>query len=132
MSMTAVTLTTEPRRWIIDKDTRACRYRCDVPGARVRVKITDPVTGAFHKTCLGCGGEEDGQLGRYKERRPCKRCGDVRDVLVTVSLNRSQEFAKDHCAICELELSANRHAEQAAVFFARARKLRAAKRGGGR
>jgi len=122
-------LINQPKRWIVDKDARSCSYRCDVPEARVTVKITDAVTGAFHKSCSGCGREEDGQLSRYKERRACKGCQDVRDVTVTVACNREREFAKDYCAICELEISAAHHAATAKAFFARARRLREEKAG---
>jgi len=74
--------------------------------------------------------QEDRQLDKFKDLRPCKRCKDVHDVTVSLwKVGADDEVTEQHwkqiCSTCDLEISAAHHARQAVNFAARAKKLRA-------
>lgn len=111
------------RRWIAGRDMYVCSRCCD--GKTCTVKISDAERGTFTSTCKSCGDVETREATSYKERRPCERCREVRDVTVSFYFgDRQSAHAKPYCSICDLEISAASHLATGRTMLARAKKLR--------
>ncbi len=116
------------KRWIIGGRARECSNdRCNRYGKKGTVEL-DPATGKIDVRCSACTIISEYQASSWKERRPCKACGFVRDVKVTIWHGGGGEHARDFCNACEMLNAAEVHREAAIRMKAKANAIIAARR----
>jgi hypothetical protein len=124
------------RRWIIEKGHRLCRdYGCPGHFSNDDGKLTrssvNAESGKITTVCIECEKLAEYQARSFKDRRPCKSCGHVRDITVRFFYGDDvTEHFHETCDACDLESSAASHYYQAQRFAERARKIRAARKKG--
>jgi hypothetical protein len=105
------------RKWIIPKERRSCA-RCDRGKNTI---IIDEAAGSMVTRCEQCACSNVYQLRDFIDKRACKCCGYVRRVRVTIMMGG--EHHEEHCDICKLLISAEKHERTARDFKSRAAKL---------
>lgn len=117
------------RKWIVEKGFRCCNnHRCNnyAGDAGQKCKLTlDPRTGQVKTVCPVCKQTSEFQASSWKEMRPCKTCGHVRNVTVRTWGSSGEEHAREECDACELDRSVRVHLNTAHRLQQKAKAIRA-------